>query len=296
MWPRVIILQSLDDLMWHWLRGRKWTNESKLAETSFCHLGQTLCHEKRKKNGKVKCCTALSTFLRAKFKRLTLPHPAGTLRCRRTLERWSNAIGDAHNYVKSTNLTSLHPQPAAVFVTPPCVDRRKAEKHLNMFFFHSICKKIEEKIKLSKNEGPLLVVTKRERKKKSSILLRVENQSSHSQMDPHQPVRMNPANNQGTWEGRREVLKMEGWEERGWEREKKKTMTQFGFKCVRDWGIKAPTEKVRVWEREKEEVRVILLLLLTWRDYNGLMAALFHGILNSNAAQRRKDAAGGGRE
>lgn len=41
-----------------------------------------------------------------------------------------------------------------------------------------------------------------------NILLGVENQSSHSQTDLHQPFRMNPNNNQNTW-GRRRRRKKE---------------------------------------------------------------------------------------
>lgn len=82
------------------------------------------------------------------------------------------------------------------------------------------------------NEGPDLFPTK------TNILLGLENQSSHSQKDLHQPFRMNPNNNQNTW-GIKNF------------KEEKNTVAQFGFNYAHDWGKKGTAEKVSKRGREE---------------------------------------------
>lgn len=94
---------------------------------------------------------------------------------------------------------------------------------------------VKKRKKWRKNEGPDLFPTK------MNILLGLENQSSHSQKDLHQPFRMNPNNNQNTWGGRIKNLK-----------EEKNTMAQFGFKYTHDCGKKKGTVE-KVSKREREE-------------------------------------------
>ncbi len=95
----------------------------------------------------------------------------------------------------------------------------------------------KRKEKQGKNEGPNLFPTK------TNIPLGLENQTSHSQKDLHQPSKMNPNNNQNTWGGR--IKKFE-------EGKKKNTVAQFGFKYAHDWGKRVQLRKCqREGERSK---------------------------------------------